>query len=106
MYPTAQCIQALEQRRGHTARLVGYLSLVNLLWAAATVGVAISAGPALVILSAPLRRLLKLVLTHVTAALARLLRALQPLWEVAAYATCAYIIGSAHLYCGLWRTVE
>ena len=85
--------QELERYRGPAARLLGALSLVNLVWALAIAGVAVSAGPALAVLAAPLRRLLVAALEHAALLVVRLVAALHPLWEIAAYTACAYIIG-------------
>lgn len=53
--------------------------------------------PALFILAAPIRRLLLAALARAAALVVRVVCALHPLWEAAAYAVCAYIIGAHSL---------
>ncbi len=61
------CLQEYEHHRGVTARVRGALSLVNLLWAVAIGGVAVSVGPALYVLASPFQRLLAVVFLRAAA---------------------------------------
>ncbi len=60
-------LQDYEHHTGVTARVRGALSLVNLLWAVAIGGVAVSVGPALYVLASPFQRLLAVVFLRAAA---------------------------------------
>lgn len=91
-------IAEFEARRGVAARLAGALSFVNLMWAGAILGIAISVGPALAIVCTPAFRVAKQLLERAAAIVANVAKAAEPLWEVAIYAGCLYIIGAAQRY--------
>ena len=55
------------------ARLRGVLSLVNLLWAVAIGGVAVSVGPALYVLASPFQRLLAVIFLRAAAVVSQVM---------------------------------
>ena len=66
-------VQEYEHHTGVTARVRGALSLVNLLWAVAIGGVAVSVGPALYVLASPFQRLLAVIFLRAAAVVSQVL---------------------------------
>jgi hypothetical protein len=84
----------LAERRGVLSMVIGFFTFVNIIWLVAIAGISVSVGPVLYHASAPLRRLFSNLLTRLLrvslrflrAYLLPVLRALTPLYILAAYA--------------------
>lgn len=83
-------------------RILGLMSLVNLMWLAGIVGICATIGPTAYILFEPaLRRIYQLLeqfATQLAQALHRLIIRLKPVWEVALFVMCFYITAAAQQY--------